>query len=256
MNRQGTMSGSDAAGAGVAVGRGRVAARPIPGRGPRFSHQGKLLAEVAGGRFLLGSIGPRGVQSWVSPDPDFPASCSSSTEAVLQGTLSPLAREKFAAFGGQPETFTTFLALKLFGATVGASARPLMEWAQDKRLALAPRYHFFADPGAIAADTDCTGVALVGLYQVGAITRRMLREGAEEILASAASESLTAAQNRSHGKNNGELIEGVFKVYWDDGLQEGHRGRKHDPACVANALHAVLLAARHAKLRIDGPVSV
>jgi hypothetical protein len=256
MNRQSVMPGSDVAGHGVAVRRGLGPARVTAGRGPRFSHQGKLLAEVAGGQFLLGSIGGSGVQSWVSPDPDFPASCSSSTEAVLRGKLSPLAREKFSAFGGQPEIFTTFLALKLFGATVGASARPLIEWAQDKRLALAPRYHFFADPGAIAADTDCTGVALVGLYQAGAITRRTLRAGAEEILASAASESLAAGQNRSHGKNNGELVEGVFKVYWDDGLQEGRRGRKHDPACVANALHAVLLAARHAKLRLDGPVSV
>jgi hypothetical protein len=222
----------------------------------RFSYEGKLLAAVGAARFLLEAIGPTGVQSWVSPEPDFPASRSSSTEAVLQGALSPLARQKFAAFGGQPENFTTFLALKLFGATVGESARPLVEWALGKRLAAAPRYHFFADPDAIAADTDCTGVALVGLYQAGAITRRILREGAEEILKSAALESLSAEQNRTHDKNNGELIEGVFKVYWDDSMQEGRRGRKHDPACVANALHAVLLAARHAKLPLHGPVQI
>lgn len=223
---------------------------------PRFSHQGKLMAMADGTRFLLDAIGPTGVQSWVSPEPDFPAAQSARLDAVLNGPLSPLAREKFAAFGGQPETFTTFLALKLFGALVGESARPLVEWARDKRLASAPRYHFFADPAAIAADTDCTGVALVGLFQAGAITRRVLREGAEEILKSAAAESLPAEQNRAYGKNNGELIEGVFKVYWDDGVQDGRRGRKHDPACVANALHAVLLAARHAKLRLKGTVQV
>jgi hypothetical protein len=261
MNRHSTMPTRDI----DMAGHSRPSRSPARSVGParfrpsselRFSHEGKLLAEVAGARFLLGSIGSSGVQSCVSPDPDFPASCSSSTEAVLQGALSPLAREKFAAFGGQPENFTTFLALKLFGSMVGESARPLIEWAQDKRLAQAPRYHFFADPDAIAADTDCTGVALVGLYQAGAITRRTLREGAEEILKSAATESLPAGLNRSHGKNNGELLEGVFKVYWDDGMQAGSRGRKHDPACVANALHAVLLAARQAKLRLDGPVLV
>lgn len=260
MNRQSTMPTRHADTAGhshqsVSAGRSVGPARFRPGTQPRFSHEGKLLAEVAGARFLFDAIGPTGVQSCVSPDPDFPASCSSSTEAVLQGALPPLAREKFAAFGGQPENFTTFLALKLFGAMVGASARPLIEWAQDKRLAQAPRYHFFADPGAIAADTDCTGVALVGLYQAGAITRRTLREGAEEILKSAATESLPSGRNRSHGKNNGELIEGVFKVYWDDGMQDGSRGRKHDPACVANALHAVLLAARQANLRLDGTIA-
>jgi hypothetical protein len=259
MNRPSTMPTSDTAGyshESVSAERGLGPTRFLPGREPRFSHRGKLVAELAGARFLLGAIGPSGVQSCVSPDPDFPASRSSSTEAVLQRPLSPLAREKFAAFGGQPENFTTFLALKLFGSMVGESARPLIDWAQDKRLEPAPRYHFFADPGAIAADTDCTGVALVGLYQAGAITRRTLRDGAEEILKSAASESLCAGQNRSHGKDNGELIEGVFKVYWDDSMQDGRRGRKHDPACVANALHAVLLAARDAKLRMDGSVSV
>jgi hypothetical protein len=255
----GTASGTASGYSHQSVSRGQVHGRA--GAEPRsnsrrFSYERKVLAAVEGARFLLESIGPTGVQSCVSPEPDFPASRSSSTEAVLQGALSPLARQKFAAFGGQPENFTTFLALKLFGASVGESARPLVEWALDKRLEAAPRYHFFADPGAIAADTDCTGVALVGLYQAGAITRRTLREGAEEILESAALESLSAEQNRSHEKNNGELIEGVFKVYWDDSMQDGRRGRKHDPACVANALHAVLLAARHAKLPLEGPVQI
>jgi hypothetical protein len=212
------------------------------------------VAALQGFRYLVESIGPKGVQSSVSSCPTFPASCSSSTEAVLEAQLPPQARRKFAAFGGQPENFTSFLALKLFGPLLGEPARPVIDWARDKRLPARPRYHFFADPNAIAADTDCTGVALVGLYRSGALPRRTLRAGAEELLRSVALESLPAARNHAYGKDNGELVEGVFKVYWDDGAQGGHRGRKHDPTCVANALHAVLLAAREANLRLDGPI--
>lgn len=227
---------------------------PHAQREPIFSYHLNLVAALQGFRSLVNSIGPKGVQSWVSPYPNFPASCSSSTEAVLHAQLPPQARRKFTAFGEQPENFTSFLALKLFGPALGETARPLIEWARDKRLPSQPRYHFFADPNAIAADTDCTGVALVGLYQSGALPRRTLREGAEEILKSAALESVPAAENHAYGKDNGELIEGVFKVYWDDGVQGGRRGRKHDPTCVANALHAVLLAMREASLCMDGPV--
>lgn len=226
---------------------------PHAPREPTFSHRLNLVAALQGFRRLVESIGPKGVQSWVSPYPNFPASCSSSTEAVLHAQLPPQARRKFAAFGGQPENFTSFLALKLFGPLLGEAARPLIDWVHDKRLPSLPRYHFFADPDGIAADTDCTGVALVGLYQSGALPRRTLREGAEELLRSAALESLPAERNHAYGKENGELIEGVFKVYWDDGTQGG-RGRKHDPTCVANALHAVLLAAREANLCMDGPI--
>lgn len=220
---------------------------------PVFANRVDLNAALQGFHRLVASIGAKGVQSWVSPCPNFPASCSSSTEDVLHAQLPPQARHKFTAFGGQPENFTSFLALKLFGPVLGDAARALVAWAQDKRLPCLPRYHFFADPNAIAADTDSTGVALVGLYQGGALPRRTLREGAEELLKSAALESLPAEENRAFGKDNGELIEGVFKVYWDDGTQDG-RGRKHDPTCVANALHAVLLAAREAHLRLDGPI--
>ena len=226
---------------------------PHAPREPIFSYRLNLVAALQGFRSLVDAIGPKGVQSWVSPYPNFPASCSSSTEAVLEAQLSPQARRKFAAFGGQPENFTSFLALKLFGPVLGETARPVIDWAYDKRLPAQPRYHFFADPDAIAADTDCTGVALVGLYQSGALSRRTLREGAEALLHSVALESLPAEANHAYGKDNGELLEGVFKVYWDDGAQDA-RGRKHDPTCVANALHAVLLAAREASLCLDGSI--
>ena len=229
---------------------------PHAQREPIFSYRLNVVAALQGFRRLVDSIGPKGVQSWVSPYPNFPASCSSSTEAVLHAQLPPQARRKFTAFGEQPENFTSFLALKLFGPALGEIARPLVEWVRDKRLASRPRYHFFADPNAITADTDCTGVALVGLYQSGALSRRTLREGAEELLRSAALESLSAGENHAYGKNSGELIEGVFKVYWDDGMQGERRGRKHDPTCVANALHAVLLAARDASLHLDGPILI
>ncbi|WP_428263484.1 hypothetical protein [Haliangium sp.] len=171
----------------------------------------------------------------------------------MASSLPEAAKHKFAALGGgQPENFTSFLALKLFGE----AAASLVTYARDRRLASAPRYHFFADPDAIAADIDCTGVALVGLYRAGALSDLALRQGADELLASAAGESLPAPRNRSHGKDNGPLVEGVLKVYWDDDVQPDapRRGRKHDPACVANALHAVLMAARDAGLCPDGQV--
>jgi len=88
MNRQSTMTTTSMEGDAVGYAHESVSRQRGSGparREPRFSHHGKLMAEVAGARFLLGAVGPTGVQSCVSPDPDFPASRSSSTEAVLQG---------------------------------------------------------------------------------------------------------------------------------------------------------------------------
>ncbi len=223
-------------------------------RSQSFSYQENLLAALSGFRFLVDSIGVEGLQSWISSHPSFPAQFTTTSEQVLAGVHSPAVRRKFAALGGgQRENFTAFVALKMFGTILGEVARPLVQSIRNKRLARAPRYHFFAEPDAICADIDCTGVALVGLHRAGALSADELRRGAEELLASAAAESLTAAENYTHGKQNGPLIEGVFKVYWDDAMQPGtsKRGRKHDPTCVANALHAVLLAAQHTDIDLD-----
>lgn len=238
------------------------------------SHIREILAPLRGIRFLMESIGAMGgtgptmgLQSWISTDPKFPESRTMRLEALAQTRTRAAARAGLGTAskgplamlgGGLPECFTSMLALKMLGPLLGPEAESLVAWVADKRLPAAPRYHFFADAGAIAADTDCTGVALSGLYRVGAISRELLRAGAEEILRSAAAEDVGEEDNLSHGKHNGQLIAGVFKVYWEDGAQgEAElRGRKHDPTCVANALHAVLLAVRHAGLRLDGTVQV
>lgn len=222
-------------------------------RAPSFSFRANLMAALGGFRFLVNAIGPTGVQSDVSPDPSFPTQRTVAIADMQSGRLPEGARRALAGFrGATAETFTSFLALKLFGPILGRTAAPIVAWARHQHLPNLRRYHFFSSPDAIAADIDCTGVALVGLHRVGALSRRALYQGAEQLLQSAALESVPESQNRSHGKSNGPLFEGVFKVYWDDYAQGGHRGRKHDPSCVANALHAVLLASRAAGFSLGG----
>lgn len=233
----------------------RTRSRRCQPRLPPFSYRANLVAALRGFRRLVECIEPVGLQSWVAPSATFPAASTVAMPDLLAAPLPPAARRKFAAFGDrQAETFTSFLALKLFGPILGQTAAPIVDWARVHHLERVRRYHFFASPGAIAADTDCTGVALVGLHRVGALAAHHLHQGAEQIMQSAALESLSASENRTHGKDNGELVEGVFKVYWDDEVQAGTRGRKHDPSCVANALHAVFLAAKRVGFSLRGPM--
>lgn len=98
------------------------------------------------------------------------------------------------------------------------------------------RYRMFAEQGGFAADTDCTGTALAGLFQAGRIaTSELLRGGAE---------LLRAAARPGDGEHG--LAPGVVMVYWDDGEEPkvALRGRKQDPAAACNALYALKLAAR------------
>ncbi len=225
----------------------------------QYIQQHNLLAPLHGFRYLLHAIDTAGLQSEVSSHPDFPSGRTVSIRKILQAQLSSQARAKFSEFGTSlSETFTAMMALKLLGSALGNAATPLIRTAASARMQQVPRYRFFSRPEALAPDIDCTAVSLVGLYDVGAIDRNELRLGAEELLRSAAAESLSSGQNRAFGKENGQLIHGVFKVYWDDDLLDRSelRGCKHDPTCVANALHAVFFAARHAGLRLHGVTRV
>lgn len=146
----------------------------------------------------------------------------------------------------RPETLTSALALKWLPDIAPTTRRLLMEWLRDKRSPHAPRFHVFDTPAALAPDVGTTGVALVALWRTGAIGVETLRRGAEEILLAAAAEPVQG------------VPEGVFKVFWED-HDEGvvcRRGREADPLTVVNALHAVVLAVRHARLDLEDVVDV
>jgi len=127
------------------------------------------------------------------------------------------------------------------------------------------RFLFF-NTKDFAADTDCTGVALTGLYDAHEINDNQLIEGVRELLSSAAVSNLSAHANQiADKKNQGSLSKGVFKTYFEDqkfvNYQKGgslelrsgaaFRGCKHDPAVVANAMMPILKALQTQKLQLD-----
>ena len=164
------------------------------------------------------------------------------------------------------ENFTEMLALKfLRGVSLQTDfklAQLHQRWAQNilNYGLLSPncwRFLFFRTKD-FAADTDCLGVALAGLYACGAINYFMLAGGAFELLSSAAVRDVLAQENKAFGKQHqGSLVKGVLKTYFEDQVfvlyqQQGERsfpgagaafrGGKHDPVAVVNAILPILQA--------------
>lgn len=173
------------------------------------------------------------------------------------------------------ENFTEMLALKFLPSSIFSKANA--DIAQLRRLwthhvrtqgllnEKCWRFLFFNTKN-FAADTDCTGVALTGLYDAQEIDEDQLIEGVRELLSSAAANNLSAHANQiANKKNQGSLSKGVFKTYFEDQKfvnyqkngslepQSGaaFRGCKHDPAVVANAMMPILKALQTQKLQLD-----
>ena len=158
----------------------------------------------------------------------------------------------------------------LFVATLGACGDARLE-ALCLKLLLTFRdtdadglYHFFRSL-KFACDLDCTGVAAraclvtgdLKLMEPAGVAR--LRRTASRIYRSAATRSVSAAQNASHGKENGALCKHVFKVYPDDHDVQGpecDRGLKNNPVVVVNALYPVLLELKLGQRALSERVSL
>jgi hypothetical protein len=173
------------------------------------------------------------------------------------------------------ENFTEMLALKFLPSSIFPKANADIAklrrlWTHHVRTQgllneKCWRFLFFNTKN-FAADTDCTGVALTGLYDAQEINDDQLIEGVRELLSSAAVNNLSANANQiANKKNQGSLSKGVFKTYFEDQKfvnyqkngslepQSGaaFRGCKHDPAVVANAMMPILQALQTKKLQLD-----
>ncbi len=163
--------------------------------------------------------------------------------------LAAAVREKLG-FPLEPELFSNML----FAAHLGGSAHPELRRLAETLLRTFANsdagglYHFFTSL-RFACDIDCTAMAARARIACGDLDLgsdagiRDLRRITGAILRSAAVEDVAADRNRSHGKDNGPLRRNVFKVYLDDHEVQGRatdRGRKNNPAVVANALWPVL----------------
>src|SRR5882724_6204528 len=169
--------------------------------------------------------------------------------------------EKKLGFPLEPELFSNML----FVATLGACGDERLE-ALCCALLLTFRdsdadglYHFFRSL-KFACDLDCTGVAAraclitgdLKLVEPAGVAR--LQRTASRIYRSGATQDVSAAQNASHGKQNGSLYKHVFKVYPDDHDVQGaecDRGLKNNPVVVVNALYPVLLELKLGQRALD-----
>lgn len=152
-------------------------------------------------------------------------------------------------FEATRECFSSMMTVKILAQLSHPAAHKLSQevLAQFKDRHWQHRYRMFVPPGVFAADTDCSSVALAGLYDAGALSPAELLQGAGELLKSAARQTLSPDKNcdPASGSSNGPLQAGVVMVYWEDGAEPGvrPRGKKHDPAVACNVLYALKLAA-------------
>lgn len=175
---------------------------------------------------------------------DEPGAIADDLRAVLAFVESKL------GFPLEPELFSNMLV----GAYLGADPDPrVAELARSLTEVFASgdvdgQFHFFRSL-RFACDTDCTGVAAKALLRSGFIDAATpsgaawLRRINDALLRSAAVGDVPAAENASHGKDNGALVQNVVKVYWDDHRvqpAECDRGLKINPVVSANALFPIL----------------
>jgi len=98
------------------------------------------------------------------------------------------------------------------------------------------RYRFFNQANGFAADTDCTAIAVTGLYKNNLLDNQKLFDTCSELM--------KAVPSHIHREQSPELWENVPMVYWEDGLEPNvlSRGCKQDAGVVANVLLAMELA--------------
>jgi hypothetical protein len=159
--------------------------------------------------------------------------------------------ERKLGFPLEPELFSNML----FVAHLGGERHPdlrainqvLLETFRDREAD--GLYHFFASL-QFACDIDCTGMAARARIVSGDIDpateagASSLRRITSAILRSAAVANVPREKNLTHGKENGPLVQHVFKVYLDDHRTQGpecDRGLKINPVVVSNALYPVLV---------------
>lgn len=214
--------------------------------------------------FLHTTNGPHGLQSHVSLDPTFPEERTVPCSEAIELPLPPKIKQRLQTLlTFEPEVFTSALALVFLKELPSQTKDALLQWVQDKRLPHAARYHFFSSFDSIAADTDTTAVALLGLWQNKAISEQDFFEGVHELLRSAATGKVecNGAQTEEHPNStdkSSQLPRGVFKCYWEDEVSEPtpQRGRKVDAVVVLNVLRTVLVAQRDVGLSLDKTIQL
>jgi hypothetical protein len=210
---------------------------------------------------------------------EFPEAMDKRLQKFWSQEVIPILRNKLGCALAR-ENFTEMLALKLLRSNV--QMIPNLDitglhhyWIRnvlDKGLLNSECWRFlFFNTRNFAADADCTGVALTGLYDTGGISDDELIKGVRELLSSAGVKNLSVDANKLQNKGNqGSLMENVFKTYFEDqkfvdyqkngsiDKQSGaaFRGCKHDPVVVVNAILPILKALKTKKLRLDETVQL
>jgi len=150
----------------------------------------------------------------------------------------------------EPELFSNMLFVAYVGVVDDSAVRSIAKALLSTfvRSDVRGLYHFFTSL-RFACDIDCTAVAAKARLLIGELdpsTKRgaaQLRTINDRILRSAAVSDVTGGSNVSHGKDNGSLSQGVFKVYLDDHEVQGaefDRGLKNNPVVSSHALFPVL----------------
>jgi hypothetical protein len=210
---------------------------------------------------------------------EFPDTMDQRLRKFWSQEVIPLLQNKLGCTLAR-ENFTEMLALKFLRSNVliipNLDITGLRQyWIQnvlDKSLLNRECWRFlFFNTKNFAADTDCTGVALAGLYDANGISDDELIKGVRELLSSATVKNLSVDANEVQKKENqGSLLENVFKTYFEDrkfveyqksGNFYKHSGAafhgcKHDPVVVVNAMLPILKALQTQKLHLDEAVQL
>lgn len=201
-----------------------------------------------GYRYLLQAAAARGIETEFSFDAAFTA----------PGSLAEMRRtvaDKLGVdigFDATGELFSSMVCVKLLSPIAHHDARSLTRMVAPRfeHRHWRRRHRMFDAQGPFAADTDCTGMALAGLYECGFIDGEELTRGAAELLRS-------AAPKGSSLEADDALFAGAVMVYWDDDEEPSvaRRGRKSDPVAACNALYALKLAETEGLLDPGGVIA-
>jgi hypothetical protein len=166
----------------------------------------------------------------------------------------------------EPELFSNMLFVAYAGVVDHSAVRSIAKALLSTfvRSDVRGLYHFFTSL-RFACDIDCTAVAAKARLLIGELDpatkpgAAQLRTINDRILRSAAVSDVAGGSNVSHGKDNGSLRRGVFKVYLDDHEVQGaefDRGLKNNPVVSSHALFPVLAELSWGLRSLDETVSL
>lgn len=135
------------------------------------------------------------------------------------------------------DSLSAMLALTLLPAHSGNRDLISLLYQQVKQSRRGYRFRVFPKAPACAAGTDCTAIAVSGLYRHQLLVEQQADMFARELLLAAT----------EWDAEDGPRV-GVIPVYWDDEAEPNSpiRERRHDAVVCAHTLYAIHLAKGHA----------